>query len=127
MRIVLAALTAILVSCSGCQYLGVRPNPDLTPSEQQMVGEDIRNFMQTVAQNVTKNGPSAWRRHFEDVPSFFMAVNGQLQFSDSESAKEGVEKVAQVFKKIELRWGDDLSADPLTVRLTSVRASYHET
>jgi hypothetical protein len=65
------------------------------------------------AHDVTQDGPTAWRRHFADSPSFFMAVNGRLVFPNSAAATAGIQNVARTIKQIELRWGDDLPIDPL--------------
>jgi hypothetical protein len=98
----------------------------LTPARATAVEEGVRAFTRTVAHDVTQEGPLAWRRHFDTSPAFFMAVNGQMAFSNGAAAKEGIQNVALTIKRIELEWGDDLRVDPLTPELAVVASSWHE-
>jgi hypothetical protein len=61
----------------------------LTPERAAEVTREVKEFAEMVARDVTQDGPTAWRRHFSDGPTFFMAVDGKLQFPDSASAKAG--------------------------------------
>lgn len=106
--------------------VGCRDAPSLTPAQAAAVEHDVRAFAQTVAQDVTRDGPAAWRRHFADTPSFFMAVNGSLVFPNSASATAGIQDVARLIKHIDLRWGDELRVDALTPNLAVMAAPYHE-
>jgi acetyl esterase/lipase len=98
----------------------------LGSADNATVAKDVRAFMQQVAHDITHQGPSAWRRHFADSPSFFMAVNGQMAFPDSATATTVIHDLSQSMKSIELHWGDDLRVDPLTADLAVVATSYHE-
>jgi hypothetical protein len=98
----------------------------LTPARRAAVENDVRRFVSNVAHDVTQEGPLAWRRHFSDSPSFFMAVNGQLAFANGHAAAQAIPEIARQYKRIELRWGDDLRLDPLTENLCVVAASYTE-
>ena len=82
--------------------------------------------MQSVADNVSRRGPAAWQDFFENSPSFFMAVDGRVQFSDGASAQSGIPDLARTIKKIELRWGDALRIDPLTPDLAVIAAPWYE-
>src|ERR1035438_3933842 len=95
-------------------------------SHRDEVEHSVRAFAQTVAHDVTHDGPSAWRRHFADIPSFFMAVNGQLVFPNSAAVTAGLPDIARALPHIELKWGDSLRIDPLTPDLAVVAAPYHE-
>ena len=86
----------------------------------------VRAFANTVAADVTREGPSAWRRHFADSPSFFMAVDGRMAFADSAAATAGIRNAAQAMPRIELHWGDDLRVDTLGPNLAVMAATYHE-
>lgn len=90
------------------------------------VNAEVRAFAQTVEHDVTKEGPTAWRRHFADTPSFFMAVEGSMAFPDSAAATKGIEDFARTNRHIELAWGNDLRVDPLTPDLAVMAASYRE-
>lgn len=86
----------------------------------------VRTFMALVAHDVTREGPLAWLRYFDDSPAFFMAVNGQLAFPDSNAAKVGTREFARRIQRIELNWGQDLRVDPLSERLAVVVGSWQE-
>jgi hypothetical protein len=117
----LSALLLATIAFAGCGS-----NRSLTSAQAAAVEEGVRAFTKTVAHDITQEGPSAWRRHFADSPSFFMASEGHLVFPNSAAATAGIQDVARTIKHIELHWGDDLRVDPLTPDLAVVAASYHE-
>lgn len=86
----------------------------------------MRAFMQTVAQEVTREGPAAWQREFADGPEFFMAANGELVFADGAAAARGIEALTHTLPKINLRFGDDLRVDALSPTLAVVGSTYVE-
>jgi hypothetical protein len=79
-----------------------------------------------VANDITSRGPLAWRDHFADTPSFFMAADGQLVFANSDAATRGIKELPRSIAHIELRWGDPVLVDPLTPALAMLAAPYHE-
>jgi hypothetical protein len=105
------------------------PSPPVTLSaaDSSEVRQGVRSFMQSVAHDVTRQGPGAWTRYFDDSPAFFMAVNGQVAFSSGVAAMDGIAKVARMFRRIELHWGGDLRIDPLTRQLALVAVPWRET
>ena len=90
------------------------------------VADSVRSFMQTVAREVTRDGPAAWRRQFADDTAFFMASEGRLVFSSAATAGKGIDALTHVIAHIELRWGADVRVDPLGPGLAMVGASYTE-
>lgn len=116
-------LQVTLLAC-GCSTSG--GGNALGAARAAEVDRDVRAFAQTVAQDVTRDGPTAWKRHFAENGSFFMAVNGSMQFRDGASAFKGIDDLPRVIKQIELKWGDDLRVDPLASDLAVMAASYHE-
>jgi hypothetical protein len=118
----LAALT--LVACHGPVHS--RASPALTPQERIEITGDVRVFALEVAQDVTLRGPAAWARHFSDAPEFFMASQGTLQFANGAAAKQDIEALTRSFKRLDLRFGDDLRVDPLTSDFAVVAASFTE-
>ena len=90
------------------------------------VERDVRAYASAVAHDVTQEGPAAWRRHFAESPSFFMASEGHLVFPNSASATAGIQDLARTTKHIELQWGEDLRVDPLTPELAVIAAPWHE-
>jgi hypothetical protein len=99
----------------------------LSQSQSTAIEAAVKTFTETVAHDVTQDGPSAWRKHLSDGPAFFMAVNGQMAFPNSAAATAGIQAFAPTIKHIDLHWGDDLRVDPLTANLAVVAATYHET
>jgi hypothetical protein len=113
---------------AGCYTHDTRSSEwqSLTPARAIAVEEGVRAFAQTVANDVTQEGPLAWRKYFDPTPVFFMAVNGQMAFPNGAAAKEGIQNVALTIKHIELKWGDDLRVDPLTPELAVVAVPWRE-
>jgi hypothetical protein len=126
-RLMIVAMLAAL-ALSGCCRTGNSGGESnaLSPASSAQVESGVRAFMQTVAHDVTQDGPSAWRRHFADDPAFFMAVNGSMAFGDSAAATKGIQGAAQAIPHIELVWGSDLRIDPLTPELAVVATSWRE-
>ena len=88
--------------------------------------DSVRTFLHAVAEDVSREGPAAWRREFADGPEFFMASNGQLVFADGPAAARGIEALTHTLPKIELHFGDDLRVDVLTSSFALVGCSYAE-
>jgi hypothetical protein len=115
-------------ACPGCSlHTNTGGNPSsLTPAQKAAVDQDVRRFVSAVAHDVTQEGPAAWRKHFADDPSFFLASDGFLQFPSRQAATQGIENLTHVIKHVELNWGDDLRVDPLTPDFAQVATSWHE-
>jgi hypothetical protein len=128
MRYRMCILVIAALGFAGCHmHHDRRGGPEsLTPERAAAVTGEVRAFMQSVAQDVTRDGPTAWRREFADTPAFFMAVDGRMAFADSAAVTAGLPAVAAMIKQIELKWGDDLRVDPLTRNLAVVGTSWHE-
>ena len=113
------------VASLGCQGSFHNP-PPLTAEQRAGVEDGVRRFAAVVAHDVTQDGPMAWRKHFLDKPSFFMAVNGKLAFPSGQAAAEAIPQIARLFQHIDLHWGDDLRVDALTPDLAVLATSYDE-
>jgi hypothetical protein len=98
----------------------------LTPERAAAVEADVRAFAQTVAHDITQEGPAAWRKHFADIPAFFMADEGHLVFPNSAAVTAAIPDLTRTIKQIDLRWGDDLRIDPLTPNFAVMAATWHE-
>jgi hypothetical protein len=124
----LTPLVFVTVASLGCGTLHDSHENSLPPTaaRRAVVEEDVRRFANIVAHDVTQDGPIAWRKHFSDSPSFFMAVNGKLAFPSGPAAAQAIPVIARAIKHIELRWGDDLRVDVLTPELAVVAASWTE-
>ncbi len=119
-------LAAITLAWLGTNNGAYGQSQALTPARAAAVEESARAFMRAVAHDVTQDGPAAWRKHFSESPSFFMASEGRLVFPNRAAATKGIQDFARTIKHIELRWGDDLRVDPLTSDLAIVAATWHE-
>jgi hypothetical protein len=123
----LGILVLASLASGGCQIrAGSSGSPSLTTARAAAVEQEVRAFAQTVARDVTQEGPQAWLKYFEADASFFMAVNGQMAFPNNAAATEGTQNFAASIKHIELQWGDDLRVDPLTPELAVVAAPWRE-
>ena len=92
--------------------------------------DSVRAFMDTVARDVTRDGPAAWRRQFADDAAFFMASEGRLVFPSAAAAARGIDDLVRAIAHIDLRWsqvaGDSVRVDPLGPGLAAVAAPYTE-
>jgi hypothetical protein len=118
----------LIAGFAGCDTRDTRSREwqVMAPERATAVEQSVRAFVATVAHDVTQEGPIAWNKHFQDTPAFFMAVNGQMAFPSGAAAKQGMPHVAQLIKRIDLKWGDDLRVDPLSPELAMVGASWRE-
>jgi hypothetical protein len=118
----------VAITFAACVPCGAAPNDShsLSAQETAAVDQAVRVFMQTVSHSVTHDGPVAWLKYFDASPAFFMAVNGQMAFSNADAAQDGTRKFAQTIRQIELKWGDDLRVDPLTNEFAIVAVSWRE-
>src|SRR5690348_17344150 len=90
------------------------------------VEASVRSYMQTVARDVTAEGPGAWDKHFSESPAFFMASEGQMAFANRAAATAAIQELRRTLPGVQLQWGDDLRVDPLGADFAAVGASYHE-
>jgi hypothetical protein len=102
------------------------PAATLKAEERARVEASVGTFMHRVADDVTREGPMAWKKEFQDGPQFFMASEGQLAFRSGQEATQGIENFAKTIKNMELHWGDDLRIDALTPELASVGTTWKE-
>ena len=128
MRKLPVAVLILTIALGGCRWRrhARDERQALTPTRAAVVQEGVRAFARSVADAVTKDGPSAWARYFQDTPQFFMVVNGQMAFPSGVAAITAIPQVAKQIPQITLTWGDDLRVDPLTPDLAVFAAPYHE-
>ena len=98
----------------------------LAPAHAAALADSVRAFTLAVAQDVTREGPAAWRRYFATDPAFFMAVDGRLEFPSSDAADRAITALEGLITYLELRWGDALRVDPVAPGLAMVAAPYFE-
>jgi hypothetical protein len=122
---VLLLVVASLGQAGGQAAAGAGARP-MAADEAARVNGAVRSFMATIARDVTREGPTAWRNHFANSPAFFMVNDGQMAFPDSAAATKGTEAFAATIKSIRLEWGSDLRVDPLTPKFAVVAVSFFE-
>jgi hypothetical protein len=127
MRLRLWILIMFLTTAIGCQRQSgsAAVTGPLSAADRTAVEQSVRGFMNGVARDVSKEGPTAWAGKFESGPDFFMASDGVLAFPSGEAAAQGIAALPQIIKHIELQWGD-LRVDALTGNLAMVGAQYQE-
>src|SRR5262249_11753474 len=99
-----------------------RPQPSgtLTPEQSAFVNKDVRAFLATMADDITKRGPVAWRTHFADTSNFYMAAEGQMVFADSPAATKGINELTVALSKLDLKWGEPVRIEPLSATVAAV-------
>jgi hypothetical protein len=115
-------LVLIAVTLAAAQALAqAHPQPQARDVEQAVHG-----FMQTVAHDVTHDGPAAWRHLFSHGPRFFMASDGHLAFPSYAAADKEIGQLTSTIKHIDLSWTGEMRVDPLSPTLAEVVTPWHE-
>lgn len=105
-----------------CHHHGHRPDG----VKLSQVKDSVTRLAANISQDISTNGPKAWLNYFEDSPDFFMASNGVLSFHDHQSAETFIrDTLTKTITKITLRW-EHLRIDPLSPRIASMGAGFHE-
>ncbi len=90
------------------------------------VKDSVSKMAINMAQDISNKGPVAWLDYFENTPGFFMASQGQLVFTDYQSAQKFIlNTLDKEISKISLRW-NNLRVDPLASDLALIGADFHE-
>lgn len=88
--------------------------------------DSARALLVSVPTALADRGPSAWLDFFEDSPSFFMASDGAIAFSDRSAAETYLDGFSRSVSEMALEWHEprfeDLGGDVVVVT-----ASYDET
>jgi hypothetical protein len=123
--VVLVVAVMGAAGCGGVRNAGEQAQ-GVTAEDRAKIEAGVRQFMSSVEQDVTREGPAAWAHEFSSEPTFFMASDGVLVFSSGAAAAQAIPSLRQAIKKIELHWGDDLRVDVLTPEFAAVGASWRE-
>ena len=98
----------------------------LTQKDRSIITDSVQQMTEAIARDVTKEGPVAWLRYFEDTPDFFMASEGKLVFLNNDSASKIINTtLTKTISNIELHW-NNIRIDPLNSNLASIAAVFHE-
>jgi hypothetical protein len=120
-RLLLCLLASVLIVSA--RSAAAQPHPQPNAAE---VERSVRAFMQTVAHDVTQQGPTAWRKFFSHGPKFFMASGGQMAFPNYPDADKAINGLASTIKHIDLTWGSEVRVDALSPSLAVVATPWHE-
>src|SRR5277367_569836 len=119
-----SALGNLLVSVGFIILLGGCGNnaAALTPAESAVVKDSVLQMTAAIAKAVSGQGPLAWSRYFENSADFYMADDGQLVFSNTDSMTAFLKNIyTKSVMKITLSWSQ-LRIDPYTSALAGVAA-----
>jgi hypothetical protein len=109
-------------------------SPGATPAAQPNSGtsgaisvKDSAGAMAAaIARDISKDGPMAWLRYFDDASPFFMASDGQLVFPDHQAASKFISEVlVRQIRHIDLKW-NNLRIDSLTTGMALIASDFHE-
>ncbi|MFI5185428.1 MAG: hypothetical protein ACHQF0_01750 [Chitinophagales bacterium] len=116
---ILIILMSIVVSCN-------HTTGSLTTKQISDVQDSVRVLTDSIAKNISLEGPVAWLRYFENSPDFFMAADGQLVFPNIDSAKNFITNtLVKTYRNIQLHWSN-MRITPVTSQFALVGAGYHE-
>ena len=113
------AMMVLMASCKS-------GNQDIVAEQQAKVKTGVTQFADSIATNITRDGPIAWLKYFNDSPTFFMASDGQLVFNSHDAADKFIKTtLIKAITKINLKWSN-LRIDPLTPDIAMMAANFHE-
>ncbi|MBS1600756.1 MAG: hypothetical protein JST75_21230 [Bacteroidetes bacterium] len=125
MKRVLKNLT--LIFCIYLILLSCNTNTGtLTATQFTNIRDSVQQMMNSIAKDISGNGPIAWLQYFETTPNFFMASDGLLAFPNGDSATSFITKIlVKKITKIDLQWSN-IRIDALTPVFANVAANWHE-
>ena len=85
----------------------------------------VRRMAASIAADLSRDGPTAWIRYFDDDPRFLMAADGKLQFDGIAAARSFLSDFGKRITHVELTW-TDVRVDPLAPGVATLAASYRE-
>lgn len=113
----------LIVACAGsCTSRG----RSLPAKEMASVQDSVRLMAEAIAKDISREGPVAWLRYFENTPGFFMASDGELVFPNYDSAKNFINTtLVKSISKIELHWSN-MRIEPFSGEFAGLAAIFHE-
>ena len=85
----------LLVSCKYPVFVGFmfcfisscnNNTQSFTPKERSLVQDSVQLMVESIAKDISNEGPVIWLKYFENVPEFLMASDGQLVFPNIDTA-----------------------------------------
>ncbi len=120
-------ITTCLALCVFILFLSCNSKTDLVkPQQSREIKDNVQKMMDSIAIDITHDGPTAWLKYFENTSEFFMASDGHLVFANNEIATRFIKnELVKQISKIDLRWGD-VRIDVLTNKFANVAATWNE-
>lgn len=123
-----ATSIAKAICCSGMALLLASCRtapPSLNASQMSEIDLGVREMASAIARDVAADGPIAWLRYFTGDHEFFMANDGNLQFSDFGEAKAFLNKFSVGVAHLELTWVE-IRVDPVAPGVAVMASPYRE-
>ena len=99
---------------------------ELTSRQVDLIRDSVQKMAESIANDVSTEGPIAWVKYFEDVPDFFMASDGKLQFPTGDSAQKFIKNtLVKNISNIRLKWSS-IRIEPYTLKLANLACDFHE-
>ena len=121
MRLAPVSVAAVAL-CVSCHRDAVRTTEDPDPIS---LNQGVRELTARIPQDLAREGPKAWLRHFRRSPSFFMASDGRLLFPDNSTADSFIADLATQIRALDLQW-KDIRIDSLAPGLALIAAAFEE-
>ncbi len=101
-------------------------NQTVVAGQQAKVKAGVQQLADSIAADITRDGPIAWLKYFEDSPEFFMASDGQLVFADHQTADKFITgTLIKNISKINLNW-NSMRIDALSPEFAQIASGFHE-
>jgi hypothetical protein len=118
-----------IIGCAGAMLFIFSCNHNsgsLTAAETLVVRDSVEQMLNSIATDISQHGPTSWIQHFDNTPYFFMASDGQLAFSNTDSMAGFLKNsYAKGVRNIVLSW-NDVRIDPYTMSVAGIAAKFSE-
>jgi len=122
MRTIAIIVISLILYISSCS----NDADSLTQTQYSIVKKNVSKMVESIAKNVSDQGPVAWLFYFENAHDFFMVSDGQLKFPNKDTATNFINNtLVHNIRKIELHWSN-IRIEPLTTKLASIGSIFHE-
>lgn len=118
----LYVLIPIICLIAACEQAG----RSLITEQQIKVKTAVQHFTDSIAADVSKDGPIAWLKYFNDSPDFFMISDGQMVFNNYAAADRFIKTtLVRTMAKIDLKW-NDTRIDALAPGMAVIASGFNE-
>jgi hypothetical protein len=126
LNFILIPITLILIAINLFVECHTGNDTGITAKRSGEVQEQVEQMADSIAGDVSKEGPAAWLHYFADEPQFFMASDGQLAFANYDSASVFINNtLVKTMPNIRLNWSN-VRIDPIAENFAVMGAYFHE-